>query len=122
MVAASAVASEALAPALSASEAGPGPSAAASAPAPVTAAVTSEAPVGVLQVRTSEPSWSRSPTPAATLSSRASWRPAKRSASTANCRFACASATPAATRVSFRGQPMELAAYTRDNVARFELK
>ena len=27
-----------------------------------------------------------------------------------------------ATRVSFRGQPMELAAYTRDNVARLELK
>ena len=26
------------------------------------------------------------------------------------------------TRVSFRGQPMELAAYTRDNVARLELK
>jgi hypothetical protein len=24
--------------------------------------------------------------------------------------------------VSFRGQPMQLAAYTRDNVARFELK
>jgi cytoskeleton protein RodZ len=28
----------------------------------------------------------------------------------------------AATQVSFRGQPMELAAYTRDNVARLELK
>jgi cytoskeleton protein RodZ len=28
----------------------------------------------------------------------------------------------AATRVKFRGQPMELAAYTRDNVARLELK
>jgi cytoskeleton protein RodZ len=28
----------------------------------------------------------------------------------------------AGTRVSFRGQPMELAAYTRDNVARLELK
>jgi len=26
------------------------------------------------------------------------------------------------TQMSFRGQPMELAAYTRDNVARFELK
>jgi cytoskeleton protein RodZ len=26
------------------------------------------------------------------------------------------------TRMSFRGQPMELAAYTRDNVARLELK
>ena len=28
----------------------------------------------------------------------------------------------AGTRVSFRGQPMELAPYTRDNVARLELK
>jgi cytoskeleton protein RodZ len=28
----------------------------------------------------------------------------------------------AGTQVSFRGQPMELAAYTRDNVARLELK
>ena len=26
------------------------------------------------------------------------------------------------TQVSYRGQPMELAAYTRDNVARLELK
>ena len=42
--------------------------------------------------------------------------------STARRRCACASATRAATRLVFRGQPTELAAFTRDNVARLDLK
>jgi cytoskeleton protein RodZ len=122
MVAASAVASEALAPALSASETGPGPSAAASGPAPVTAAVTSEAPVGVLQVRTSEPSWVEvTDARGHPLVSRIV-APGEALGVDGELPFRLRIGNAGGTHVSFRGQPMELAAYTRDNVARFELK
>ena len=59
---------------------------------------------------------------AAARSSRASCSRARRSALDGAAPLRVRIGNAAGTRVSFRGQPMELAAYTRDNVARLELK
>ena len=135
-VAASAVATSALAPALGASDATWAASGAAPVAATFVAATTNEpaaspapasvndgyAPVGVLQVRASEASWIEiTDGRGYSLVSRLV-KPGEVLGVDGEAPFRLRIGNAGGTRVSFRGQPMELAAYTRDNVARFELK
>ncbi len=96
----------------------PAPSASASA----AAGDSVDAPVGVLQVRASEPSWIEiTDARGHALVSRL-FQPGEVAGVDGEAPFRLRIGNAGGTRVSFRGQPMELAAYTRDNVARFELK
>jgi len=83
---------------------------------------TGEAPAGVLQVRASETSWvevtdARGRSLVARLV-----KPGEALGLDGEAPFRLRIGNASGTQISFRGQPMELAAYTRDNVARFELK
>ncbi len=121
-VAASAVAPAGSVPALSASEASPSVSGTVPGSATVAAATPNDASVGVVQVRTSEPSWVEiTDARGRSLVARVV-APGEALGVDGEPPFRLRIGNAGATRVSFRGQPMELAAYTRDNVARFELK
>ncbi len=94
----------------------------ASASMPVAPADGADAMVGVLQVRTSEASWVEiTDGRGRSLVSRLV-KPGEALGVDGETPFRLRIGNAGGTRVSFRGQPMELAAYTHDNVARFELK
>jgi cytoskeleton protein RodZ len=101
--------------------------AAAQAPSPsastaVASADSAEAPAGVLQVRTSQASWVEvTDARGRSLVSRVV-RPGEALALDGEAPFRLRIGNANGTQVSFRGQPMALAVYTRENVARFELK
>ncbi|MEP6740340.1 MAG: helix-turn-helix domain-containing protein [Caldimonas sp.] len=121
-VAASAVVPQGSVPALSASEASPSVSDAAQGLAAVAAATPNDASAGVVQVRTSEPSWVEiTDARGRSLVARVV-APGEALGVDGEPPFRLRIGNAGGTRVSFHGQPMELAAYTRDNVARFELK
>ena len=84
--------------------------------------VRTDAPVGVVQVRASEATWiDITDARGRSLVSRVV-QAGEALGVDGEAPFRLRIGNAGATRVSFRGQPMELAAYTRDNVARFELK
>ena len=121
-VAASAAVPQGSAPAFFVTEASPGASGAASGPTAVAADTPSEASVGVVQVRTSQPSWVEiTDARGRSLVSRVV-APGETLGVDGDPPFRLRIGNASGTRVTFRGQPMELAAYTRDNIARFELK
>ena len=81
-----------------------------------------DAPVGAVQVRASEATWIEIiDARGHSLVSRVV-QPGEALDVDGEAPFRLRIGNATATRVSFRGQQMELAAYTRDNVARFELK
>jgi cytoskeleton protein RodZ len=115
------VAASAAAPAAPLVATAPAPAASGS-PAPMAPTDAAEAPVGVLLVRASEASWvevtdARGRSLVARLI-----KPGEAVGLDGEAPFRLRIGNASATQVSFRGQPMALAAYTRDNVARFELK
>ena len=123
-IAASAVPATASAPERRASE----PSSAAASALPIAGVIgavdapVTSASVGVLQVRASEPSWVEiTDGRGRSLVSRLV-KPGEALGVDGEAPFRLRIGNAGGTRVSFRGQPMELATYTRDNVARFELK
>ena len=95
---------------------------AASAPTPVATADAAQAQPGALQVRASAESWVEiTDARGRPLVSRLV-KPGEVVGVDGEAPFRLRIGNANGTQVSFRGQPMELAAYTRDNVARFELR
>jgi cytoskeleton protein RodZ len=99
-----------------------GQAASTAASTPAASADAAEAPAGVLQVRASEASWVEvTDARGRSLVSRVV-KPGEALVLDGEAPFRLRIGNANGTRVSFRGQPMALAAYTRENVARFELK
>ncbi len=100
----------------------PPPAPAASAPTPVAMADAASVQNGALQVRASAESWVEiTDARGRPLVSRLV-KPGEVLGVDGETPFRLRIGNAQGTQISFRGQPMELAAYTRDNVARFELK